>query len=324
MGMQRQRVLITGAAGFLGASLARRLIAAGHDVHLLLRSGSATPDRSVWPTWRLAGLAGRYTAHHADLRDGPAVARAVDAARPDVVYHLAAHGTFGAQKDRPSILASNVLGTANLLDALEGHDYQALVHAGSSSEYGHKGGPIGERDRLEPRDAYGVAKAAATLLCQAEAFRGRPTVTVRIFSAYGPWEDPGRLISYVMGCCLRGEPPAVTAGRQPRDFIYADDVLDLLELAARHPEARGQVLHAGSGRQQTVRAVVEAVVALCGGGRVAARFGAEATRPDEPSSWVANIERTTELIGWRPRHDLEAGIRRMWDWFVREGYRGAA
>jgi nucleoside-diphosphate-sugar epimerase len=310
MGAQGERVLITGAAGFLGASLARKLIAGGHDVHLVLRPGS--------PRWRLAGLQGRYTAHEADLRDAPAVARAVAASRPEVVYHLAAHGTHYAHRDRAAILASNVLGTANLLDGLGGHDYRALVHAGSSSEYGHKDGPIGEQERLEPRADYAVAKAAATLLCQAEALRGRPVTTVRIFSAYGPWEDPSRLISYTMGCCLRGEPPRVTAGDQPRDFVYADDVLELLERAAHHPGARGQILHAGTGRQHSVRAVVEAVVAVCGGGRVVPRFGAREARPDEPASWVARIDRTTSLTGWRPRHDLDAGIRRMWAWWTRQ------
>jgi nucleoside-diphosphate-sugar epimerase len=303
------RVLITGAGGFLGASLARKCIRDGNDVHLLLRAGSAR--------WRLAGLEGCYTAHEGDLRDGPAVARAVAASRPEVVYHLAAHGTHHSQKDRTAILANNVLGTANLLDALEGHDYRALVHAGSSSEYGHKSGPIAEGDVLEPRSAYGVAKAAATLLCQSEAARGRPAVTVRIFSAYGSWEDPRRLISYVMGCCLRGEPPQVTAGSQPRDFIYADDVLALLERAAECPAARGQILHAGTGRQHSVRQVVETVLAVCGNG-VTAQWGAEATRPDEPASWVARIERTTALTGWTPVCGLEEGIRRMWAWFTEE------
>src|SRR5262249_16827802 len=120
MGFTRERVLITGASGFVGACLTRDLIAEGHDVHLLLRGAS--------PNWRLAGLHGRYTAQHADLRDAPAVRAAVAAARPEVVYHVAAHGAFHGQGDRAAILASNVLGTANLLDALHGHDYRVLVH----------------------------------------------------------------------------------------------------------------------------------------------------------------------------------------------------
>lgn len=304
--MTRERILITGATGFIGACLARALTAQGHDVHVTLRSDSSP--------WRLAGLEGRYTAHLADLRDLAAVRRAVDAARPQVVYHLAAHGTLYRECDRAEIVASNLLGTCNLLEALDGYDDCTLVQAGSSSEYGHKAGAMREDDRLEPRTDYAVSKAAATLACQAAAFQGRRATTVRVFSAYGPWEDPSRLVPYVMDCCLRGERPRVTSGQQPRDFIYVDDCVELLQVAAHAPAARGQILHAASGRQQTVREMVETIVDVCSGGRLAAEYGGEPLRPDEPTSWVGSIERTTQLTDWRPRYDLRAGVERTWAW----------
>jgi len=310
MGMAcgRERVLITGGTGFIGACLARDLIAAGDDVHLLLRRESRM--------WRLRGTDGRYTPHWADLRDANALRKAVTACRPEVIYHLATHGAYPSQKERAAILATNLLGTANLLDALDTHDYRAFVHAGSSSEYGHKGGPMREDGRLEPRTDYAVTKAAATLVCQAEAFKGRPVCTVRVFSAYGPWEEPTRLVPYVMGCCLEGVNPKVTAGWQPRDFIYVDDVVALLKCAAGQNQVHGQILHAGTGRQHTVRDMVETIIAVCGAGQVQAQFGTESVRPDEPTSWVASLEQTTALTGWRPQHDLRSGISRMWSWWT--------
>src|SRR5262245_26351412 len=169
MAVGAEPILVTGGSGFVGTCLVRDLVAAGQDVHLLLRPESQT--------WRLAGLEGRYTRHNADLRDGAAVKRAVAACRPAVIYHLAAHGTFNFQRDRAAILASNLAGTANVLDALDDHPYRILVNAGSSSEYGHKDRPLCEDDVLEPRTDYAVAKAAATLLCQTEAYRGRPVTT---------------------------------------------------------------------------------------------------------------------------------------------------
>jgi nucleoside-diphosphate-sugar epimerase len=304
----RERVLITGAAGFVGACLAGDLVRDSHEVHLLLR-GQAPP-------WRLADVLADCAVHAGDLRDAEAVRNAVAAARPDVIYHLAAHGAYPSQRDRSAILSCNLLGTANLLEALDGRDYRMLVNVGSSSEYGHKDRPMREDDRLEPRTDYGVAKAAATLLCQAEAYRGRPVTTVRIFSAYGPWEDPSRLVPYVMGCCLRGEPPRVTSGQQPRDFIYVGDVVALLRAASRLPQVRGQILHAGTGQPQRVRDMVETIVSVCGGGRLAPCFGAEAPRPDEPASWVADIDQTTARTGWAPAHDLRAGVERTWAWFT--------
>lgn len=299
------RILITGGSGFVGACLTRSLIQAGDDVHLLLR-----PESSLW---RLAEVQGHYTPHEADLRDADAVRRVVADCRPDVVYHLATHGVYPFQTDRAAIFSTNVLGTANLLEALEHGDYRAFVHVGSSSEYGHKARPIRETDRLEPRTDYAVAKASATLLCQAQAPRGRPVAIVRIFSAYGPWEERTRLVPYVMGCCLRGEVAEIVSGGQPRDFIYVEDVVRLLKLAAQTPEARGRILHAGTGRQHTVRDMVETILDVCGG---EARFADEPPRADEPRSWVASIEQTTAITGWKPRHDLRSGIEHTWQWFV--------
>src|SRR5437667_12692644 len=97
-----ERVLITGGSGFIGACLARGLIARGHDVHLVRR-----PESDLW---RLAGLEGRHTPHRADLRDVTALRRAVAACRPEVIYHLATHGAYPFQKERAAILADNLMG----------------------------------------------------------------------------------------------------------------------------------------------------------------------------------------------------------------------
>jgi nucleoside-diphosphate-sugar epimerase len=311
-----ERVLVTGGAGFVGACLVRDLVAAGHEVHLLLR-----PKTNPW---RLAAVASQCAIHHGDLRDGTAVRAAVAACRPEVVYHLAAHGALPGYAEPDAILTTNLLGTAHLLDALDGGACRMIVHAGSSSEYGHKPGPMREADRLEPRTAYAVGKAAATLLCQAAAYQGRPVTTVRIFSAYGPGEDPARLVPAVMACCWRGENPEVTAGWQPRDFIYVGDVVDLLRRAAHCPEASGRILHAGTGRQATVRDMVETILDVCAAGRLTAVYGAFPTRADEPAAWVADISATTALTGWQPRHDLRTGIERTWAWYKNNAQRLAA
>jgi nucleoside-diphosphate-sugar epimerase len=310
-----ERVLVTGGSGFIGACLVRDLLDADREVHLLLRE----PARA----WRLLDVLPRCAVHAGDVRDPAAVASAVAAARPVVIYHLATHGAYPGQQDRPDILTTNLLGTAHLLDAAARAGC-ALVHTGSSSEYGHVDGPMREDGPLRPRTDYGVSKAAATLLCQAAAFKGIPAVTVRVFSAYGPWEEPTRLVPYVMDCCLRGVRPRVTAGHQPRDFIHVDDVVALLRRAAQDPLRLGPVLHAGTGRQTTVREMIETILGVCAGGRLRADFGGEPARPDEPASWVAGIEHTEAVTGWRPRFDLRSGVERTWQWFRRAAARAAS
>jgi nucleoside-diphosphate-sugar epimerase len=296
-----RRVLITGGSGFIGANLTRAEVEDGAEVHLLLRAEALL--------WRLDGLAGQFQAHRGDLREAGDVRRAVEAARPEVVYHLATHGAYPSQVNRGTILATNLIGTINLLEAMAGRDYQAFIHTGSSSEYGHKDGPMREGDVLEPRTDYAVTKAAATLLCQAEAYRGAPACTVRVFSAYGPLEEPSRLVPYVLDCCLRGVPARVTAGAQPRDFVYVEDVVALLRTAARLPACRGHILNGGTGIESTVRQMVDTIHQVCGG--PAPIYGAERVRPGEPKTWLAGIDLTRALTGWRPRFDLAAGIARM-------------
>jgi nucleoside-diphosphate-sugar epimerase len=307
MAKPRERILITGGSGFIGAALARKLIGDGHMVHLLLRPQS--------DLWRLADLKHHYTSHWADLLDIATVRRAVSECCPHIIYHLAAYGAYPFQQHRSTILNTNLIGTANLLEALADCEFRAFVNVGSSSEYGHRSGPIRESDPLSPRTDYAVSKAAAALLCQAEAFRGRPITTVRVFSAFGPWDDPRRLVPEVIASCLREEPPRVTDGRQPRDFIFIDDVLSLLETAAHCSASHGTILHAATGCQRPVRDMIEAIIAVSGA-RVAARYGELSLRAEEPSSWVGDIAQTTALTGWQPKFDLLAGVEKTWSWYA--------
>jgi nucleoside-diphosphate-sugar epimerase len=304
MASERRRVLITGGSGFVGASLALARVAAGDDVHLLVRRDSNL--------WRLAKIAGQFAAHQADLRDARGVRQAVLDCQPEVIYHLAMYGGYPGQTERTVTLETNVLGFAHLLEALESLDYRALINAGTSWEYGPRRGPIAETARLDPRTDYAVSKASAAMLCRAESLRGRPVATVRIFTTYGPRANPGMLIPYVMGCCLRGETPHVTSGGQCRDFVHVDDVVALLEAAVAVARPEGPILHAGTGQARSVRSVVATILAVCGQAHVQAEFGAESLRPDEPRGCVADIRRTTEITGWRPRVDLRTGLQRTW------------
>lgn len=311
----KERVLITGGSGFLGANLVRGLLGADTEVHLLLRPGT--------PRWRLAGLEGAYTAHDGDLTDVASVRRAVQRSQPDVVYHLAAAGLRRDQADQADVLHTNLRGTANLLGALDGHPYRILVHAGTGAEYGPCDEAVSEDAPERPQTDYARSKAAATELCRAAARRGQPVVTVRIFAAYGPWEAAERLVPYVMGCCVRGERPRLSAGWQFRDFIFAGDVIALLRMAATTPGVVGQILHAATGRDHSVRELVTLILSVCGRPQLEPLYGAEALRPGEPARYLASIERTAALTGWRPRLDLQAGLERTWNWFQGAGRQAA-
>ena len=290
-----ERVLITGGTGFIGGELLRGLLAEGRRTFVLARPAAA---QCLVPHPGLTVLEG-------DLRDATSAEACVRAARPDVVFHLAAAGASAARGVAAEVFETNVQGTANLLRAAERHGCRAFVHAGSGAEYGPRDEAAREGDPLRPRGPYAVAKAAASLLSlQADL----PAVVVRIFGAYGPGEGDERLLPYVAGCYRRGEAPRLSDGSQRRDFIHVEDVARLLRAAADVPTARGRVLHAATGRAWSVREAVELIARAVAPAGPPPAFGARPGRPDEPALYLGSRDETTALTGWRPAFDMPGGI----------------
>jgi nucleoside-diphosphate-sugar epimerase len=302
-------VLITGATGFVGSCLARRLVEEKYEVHVFTRHKS---DR-----WRIADLSGRLRSHQVDLRDAGLVEKAVDRIRPAVICHLATHGGFAHQKDTTVILEANLTGTVNLLKACEKIKFHCFVNTGSSSEYGVKPGPMTESDLLEPVGDYGLSKAAATLFCRSRALeRGLPVVTLRLFSPYGPWDDPLRLIPHVIKSLRRGEPPRLCTPAAVRDYIYIDDVLEAFLKVIKAPPAGGAVFNIGSGRQRTVGEVVS-VIRQITGSKIEPVWGKEPPPGPQPNCWRADIGKAARELGWRPSTSLRAGLARTVAWLTK-------
>jgi nucleoside-diphosphate-sugar epimerase len=304
--MSRKRVLVTGAAGFVGAVLARRLLGDGHEVHAVVRPSG---DR-----WRLAGIEADLRCHEIDLRDESAVAAVVNASRPELIYHLAAHGAYSSQTDVDAILHTNVLGTWSLLKALTPVDFELLVNTGSSSEYGFKDAAMREGDVLEPNSFYAVAKSSQTLLCQYVAkSRQRPIVTLRLFSAYGPYEEPSRMVPTLIRRCLEGQDLILTAPDTARDFVYIEDAVDAYLRIERLAALAGEVLNIGSGVQTTLREVVALIMQVTGA-QVPCHWSAMPARIWDTQTWVADCSKSQQMLGWRATTPLADGLARTVAW----------
>ena len=305
------RALITGGTGFVGANLARRLVRNGDDVHLLIRAAHHG--------WRIAAIQPEITLHTADLEDAAAVTRAVERIRPDWVFHLATHGAYSWQTDPCRIMSTNVMGTANLVDACLRTGFAAFVNTGSSSEYGRKDHPPAEEEALEPNSHYAVAKASATFLCRYTArTRNVRMPTLRLYSVYGAYEEPNRLLPSLIVHGLRGELPPLTDPDTARDFVYVDDVVDAYLLAAtRLGDDPGAIYNVGSGRQTSLRAVVELARRTL---EIAAEpvWGSMPNREWETSVWVADTRKISSQLGWQPAHTLDEGFRRTVEWLRRD------
>jgi UDP-glucose 4-epimerase len=292
--MVGSRALVTGASGFIGKALVRRLTADGLEVHAVSRQDRAGAPGVHW--------------HALDLTDGDAVRSLVAEVAPRTVFHLASlvAGSRAVELVLP-MLQANLVAAVNLMGALVGTDVERLVLAGSLEE------PEGV-DAV-PASPYAAAKGAATSYGRLfHARYGLPVVNARLFMVYGPDQnDEAKLIPYVLRSLASGRSPTLGPGTRPVDWVYVDDVVDGLCRCALVPDAIGRRLDLGSGRAETVRTVVERLFALAAPGAVPT-FGGLAERPDEQVR-VADVAATEAVLGWSPKIELEEGLRRTVAWY---------
>ena len=305
------RALVTGAAGFIGSHLCRRLVAEGHEV-------VALDDLSEGSVGNLADVP-EVRFEQSDICDADALERA--AARCDVVFHHAARKSVQRSVENPDAFDRvNIRGTFNVLESARKFG-AAVVFASSSSVFGDQDRyPVIETMEPRPRSPYAATKLAGEAYCRAwwESM-GVPTVSLRYFNVFGPGQDPtspyAAVIPRFVTACLTGGQTVIHGdGEQSRDFTYIDDVVEANLLAARMPEgARGRVLNAGAGRPPTtVNRLLAEVAKLTG--KVPDTIH-ERPREGDIHRSEADISLARRLIGYEPKIDIEEGLRRTVEWF---------
>lgn len=301
------RALVTGAGGFVGANLMRTLLAEGHEVEGWQHPGG--------DPWRLAELRDHARVRDLDLLDADAVQQAIAAFQPEWIFHLAAHGAYSWQRDPERIMQTNFVATVRLLAACQEQGFSAFVHAGSSSEYGSQDHAPTEAELPSPNSDYAVMKAAATMHGRFVAQRDDAhIVTLRLYSVFGPWEEPGRLMPTLVARGLEGQLPPLVAPETPRDFISTRDVDRAFLLAAQRTDVpRGSVFNIGSGRQTVLREVVEIAREQLG---ISAEpeWGSEPQRHWDTAVWVADPRLARDQLGWVAEDDVATGFAALADW----------
>lgn len=306
--MKAKRVIITGATGFVGANLARHLLRDGHELHLLVRRN--------YTAWRIETIRSDMQIHEIDLSDTDKLNTVVKRIRPDWIFHLAAYGAYSSQTNIHRMIQTNFMETANLIGACLKTDFEVFINTGSSSEYGFKDHAPDEIDWLEPNSYYAVSKASASLFCRYVAqSHGLNIITLRLYSVYGPWEEPTRLVPTLVMRGLQGKLPPLVSPDAARDFVYVDDACRAYLMAAVSDIAeRGSIYNVGTGVQTSMKEVVEAAKHLM-------------DIPDEPewgimpdrhwstNIWVADNRKIREELSWQPRYSFEAGLSQTIRWF---------
>jgi nucleoside-diphosphate-sugar epimerase len=305
-----KRAFVTGGSGFIGANLVRRLLDDGHEVHLLLRAGHQA--------WRLEQVKQRCRILSGDITDREAIRRALSESRPDWVFNLAAWGAYSSQTGFDRMVEVNLLGCAALLDECARLGVEAFIQAGSSSEYGYKQASTRESDLLQPNSHYAIAKAAATHYCQFTArIRELPVVVLRLYSAYGPWEEPARLVPSLLIHGLAQRVPPLVSPSTARDFIHVDDVVEAFLLTAAHGHLPpGSVYNVATGIQTSIAELVQEARRIL---KIPAEpvWGGMEPRPWDTDTWVGDAVALQTDTAWRARVSLAEGLTRTIDWLER-------
>jgi dolichol-phosphate mannosyltransferase len=301
------KALVTGAGGFVGANLVSHLLELGHDVVAI--------ERPNGTDWRLERVGADADVVELDLLDGDGVKRVVHRVRPEWIFHLAAYGAYSWQRDSERIMQTNLVSTVRLLAACEAEGFGAFIHAGSSSEYGFKDHAPLETERVDPNSDYAVMKSAATthgrFVAQRDDFH---IVTLRLYSVFGPWEEPGRLMPTLCARGLEGRLPPLVAPDTPRDFItIADTNRAFIAAAERTDVPRGSVYNIGSGRETKLREVV-AIALEEFGIDAEPEWGTEPQRDWDAKVWVGDPSLAAAELDWRARDDVATGFRAIADW----------
>ena len=266
------------------------------------------PGRDLW---RLDGILGDLRRHDGSVSDRARIAEVVRETKPQWIFHLAAYGAYSVQTDLRLMIDTNLNGAVNLVEAAHASGCEAFVNTGSSSEYGFKDHAPAETEVLEPNSDYAVTKSAATLYCQSAARRlGLPIVTLRLYSVYGPYEEPTRLVPTLIREGRRGVLPPLVRPDIARDYVYVEDVCDAYLAAARDASKHaGAIYNVGTGDQTTIREIVDVCRKLLPI-REEPSWDTMGARSWDTDRWVSDPSLIKAELGWRARTDLESGLRR--------------
>lgn len=211
------------------------------------------------------------------------------------------------------MLATNVRCTSALLSGAREVD-AAVIHSGSSSEYGYKDHPPREDEFVEPNSMYAVTKVAATHLCRLAAATGVRAATLRLYSIYGRWEEPGRLIPTLVHRCLHGGWPPLVGPDTARDFVWVDDACDaFVRAASGELGSDGPVFNIASGVQTTLADVVAAAQDVFDV-TTEPQWGSMPARAWDTSTWIGDPTTAARVLGWVAETSLGDGLHKMASW----------
>ncbi len=291
--LKKETFLVTGASGFIGSHLIKRLEKEGHKVIKLDYSGKKI-DIKIDIT---------------KLRALKQILKKIN--RPQVVIHLAA--CVDSKKDYlagKKTIYANILGTLNLLEAIRDLNIELFVHVGTQEVYGASVAPSCENDKIDPQTPYAITKASAEDFVQMyHRLYNLPVALLRFAAIFGPGQNPAKFIPYCVISALNGRDIILHSPKQKRDFLYIDDAIEAIYKVCFSGRVNNEIINFGGLKPYLIKDVAELI--LKNVGNPAKIHFKEDILLSSNSAYVINdISKAKKLLDWSPTVSLERGLKR--------------
>ena len=291
--MKKKTILITGASGFLGLWLQKKLSSYEYDI--FLTASKNYPKQNI---------------HKLNLTNYEETKQYIDKIKPTIIFHLGA--IVDLSRDYSTAIKCvdvNIKGTINLLESLKDHTIKKFILASTEEVYGNGRVPFKESQIPYPPSAYSVSKIAAENFCSIYAQKLNFNLIIfRIATMYGPKNPLERLISQVIVKALHNEDIYLNSGSKKRDYIYIEDVARAFNnILTTNLKSKIEIFNLGSGHSHTLKCLVETVIKLTNSSSHV-QYDAFPDRTLEAEKWLLDISRANRLLNWKPKINLNEGL----------------
>ncbi len=314
---EKNRILITGGAGFIGSTLADRLLSEGKNV-IVVDNFNDYYD----PKLKEENVAhnlndSNYKLYRSDICDKNSISTIFDENKIDCVVHIAASAGVRASIQNPELFVqSNIAGTINIIEAMKKHDVKKMVFASSSSVYGNCNAEKFSEDLkvTEPISPYAATKSACEqFLYTYSVLYGINSICLRFFTVYGPRQRPDLAIRKFIELIKAGNSiPVFGDGTTKRDYTYIDDIVDGIAAAIEYNKTPYEIINLGGGSPITLSDMIKAIEKVMG---ISAKIDILPHQQGDVGKTVSDITKAGKLLGYQPKVSFEEGIRKFLEWF---------
>ncbi len=292
-----------GAGGFIGVNLLKSLLNYRDDVY-----GISQDHHNNWRF--IASACSKNKLRTCDISQNKNLKEIINEIKPKTVFNLAAYGAYSKQKEYDKIYRTNFIASVDIVEAIKETGFEVFIQAGSSSEYGLNSNAPTETTGLIPNSHYAVSKTA---IFHAIKYFGEieklPVAHLRLYSGYGPWEEPDRLIPVLLAKARNAKFPKLVQPQISRDFIHVKDIVSaFISVASDIKEKHyGQAFNVGTGIKTTIKdlaLLLKDILQM----EKNPEFGSMENRNWDLPDWYSNPERIMKEINWKPEISLREGI----------------